>query len=66
MDLWTPSLIHYTGYTQEQVHDQARTVAVALKSAHTGKYPAIRQKYSSSIMQRIANHSELEAKLQFL
>ena len=64
--LWTKSLHHYTGYTQDQVNEQAHDVAVALKTAHTGKYAAIRQKFSSSAMQRIACNSALESKLGFL
>ena len=64
--LWTQSLHHYTGYTQDQVHEQAHAVAGALKTAHTGKYAAIRQKFSSSVMQRIARNPALESKLRFL
>ncbi|XP_023330482.1 G2/mitotic-specific cyclin-B [Eurytemora carolleeae] len=64
--LWTQSLHHYTGYTQDQVHEQAHGVAGALKTAHTGKYAAIRQKFSSSVMQRIARNPALESKLRFL
>lgn len=64
--LWSASLHHYTGYSQDQVHNQAHRVGLALKSAHTGKYSAIKQKYGSSAMQKIAHNDELDAKLSFL
>jgi len=65
-DLWTPTLQHYTGYTNEQVHDKVKLAISSLKKADGGKYTAIKQKYSSRVMQKIAVSDQLKLKLNLL
>eukprot|EP00088_Acartia_fossae_P049947 TRINITY_DN554_c0_g1_i2.p1 TRINITY_DN554_c0_g1~~TRINITY_DN554_c0_g1_i2.p1 ORF type:complete len:373 (-),score=79.02 TRINITY_DN554_c0_g1_i2:153-1271(-) len=65
-DIWPPSLQHYTGYSRAQVHAKAKGVAQGLKKAHEGKFTAIKVKYSSKQMQKIALNSDISDKLQML
>merc|ERR1711915_569715 len=65
-DLWTPTLQHYTGYTNAQVHDKVKLAISSLKKADCGKYTAIKQKYSTRVMQKIAVSDQLKLKLNLL
>jgi len=61
--VWSPSLQHYTGYSLDQIQQKALPVASALKKAQTGKFTAIRLKYSNKKMHKIATNDSLIGKM---
>jgi len=65
-ELWTPSLEYYSGYSIQDVHEKIKPLIESLKRAHTGKYTAVKQKYSSKQMHRIATNDQLLIKLKLL
>jgi len=65
-ELWTPTLQHYSGYTGKEVHDKVKPAIESLKKAHSGKYTAVKQKFSSKQMHRIATNDQLAIKLSLL
>jgi len=65
-EVWSPSLHHYTGYSLEEVHSKVMAVAGSLKKAHTGKFTAVKLKYSGKKMHKIALNDALNSKLTLL
>jgi len=63
LDVWSPALHFYSGYTREEVHIQVKSVAECLKRAHTGKFTAVKTKYSAKQMMKIALNTEISDKL---
>jgi hypothetical protein len=54
--VWTPSLVHYTGYHLEQVMEKADAVTKALQKMHCGQFSAVKNKFSSKSMLQIATN----------
>jgi len=65
-DLWTPSLEYYSGYSIQDLNAKVKPLIESLKRAHNGKYTAVKQKYSSKQMHRIATNDQLTIKLRLL
>ena len=65
-EVWSASLQHYTGYTVEEVHSKVMAVAGSLKKAHTGKFTAVKLKFSNKKMHKIALNDALLAKLALI
>jgi len=66
VDVWTPALQFYSGYSRDQVHAQVAGVAECLKRAHSGKFTAVKTKYSSKQMMKIALNDDISKKLSQL
>merc|ERR1712083_1236780 len=58
--VWSKSLEHYSSYSSEFLQEKVSLVKESLKKVHLGKYTAVRQKYSSKIMHKIALHTDIK------
>jgi len=54
--VWTPSLVHYTGYQLDEVVGKAEAVTKALQKMHCGQFSAVKNKFSSKSMLQIATN----------
>eukprot|EP00088_Acartia_fossae_P059284 TRINITY_DN7018_c0_g1_i1.p1 TRINITY_DN7018_c0_g1~~TRINITY_DN7018_c0_g1_i1.p1 ORF type:complete len:383 (-),score=133.10 TRINITY_DN7018_c0_g1_i1:174-1322(-) len=61
---WTRSLVHYTGYTLEQVKKKGDLAVKSLVKMHSGQFSAVKNKYSSKGMLQIALNPILEARIK--
>merc|ERR1711872_262928 len=58
--VWSKSLEHYSSYSSEFLQEKVSLVKESLKKVHLGKYTAVRQKYSSKMMHKIALHTDIK------
>jgi len=58
--VWSKSLQYYSGYSASHLESKVGLVLESLKKVHLGKYTAVKQKYSSKLMHKIALHSDIK------
>jgi len=58
--VWSKSLQFYSGYSASYLESKVGLVLESLKKVHLGKYTAVKQKYSSKLMHKIALHSDIK------
>ncbi|KAH0540853.1 G2/mitotic-specific cyclin-B [Cotesia glomerata] len=59
--IWTPTLVHYSTYTKDDILPVVRQVAAIIVNADKNKYQAVRKKYNHSKNMRISLRPELKS-----
>jgi len=59
-DVWSKSLEYYSSYSASYLEKKVSIALESLKKVHLGKYTAVKQKYSSKNMHKIALHADLK------
>ncbi|XP_046428657.1 G2/mitotic-specific cyclin-B [Neodiprion fabricii] len=59
--VWTPTLVHYSTYKEEQVLPVVREIALYIINVEKSKHQAVRKKYTQSKHMKISLRSELKS-----
>jgi hypothetical protein len=62
-DTWTPTMVHYSGYTEHQLQSLICRLCQLVLKAGTGKLTAIKTKYQSSKFMRISKLVQLDSQI---
>ncbi|XP_011556113.3 G2/mitotic-specific cyclin-B [Plutella xylostella] len=59
-DIWTPTLVYYSGYTFAHIQPIMRKIAVIVISAETSKYKAVYNKYLDTSLAKVSSLPQLK------
>ncbi|XP_065672667.1 G2/mitotic-specific cyclin-B [Hydra vulgaris] len=57
---WTPTLAHYSGYTEDEISSTVSKLSILTLSMDNSKYQAVKNKYSASKFLRISHIPQLK------
>jgi len=55
VDAWTPTMVHYTGYTEDAIRACVRDIEFVIDAGATSSLQAVRKKYSTPKFLEVAN-----------